>query len=196
MKEDINTVEKCWKVNSAETQIVVEEVNKAEVEESDNVSYCDSELEAYKLALKVQNNVVFDLMGEMETQEESEKQVILLSTSLAVALTNLARVLKNERLSDAQIWIEFANKVCAMAIGNCHTKDSRDFKEPINVHEMKTYLGSWFFMYLARFLKYPVSKERQEIIANTVSNAFDTCYDLIFESNIESEMKEAEAKNG
>lgn len=190
MKEEINTIEKCWKVNAGETFVKVEEVNKAEKEDVPNVEYFDTELEAYKAALAVQNNVVNDLMGECSDQESSERQVIIISTILAVSLTNLARVLGNERLKDPQVWIEFANKVCAMAIGNAHTKDSKDFIEPINEEEMKVYLSSWFFMYLSRFCKYPVSQDKQDFIVNLVSETFDKCYETIFESNIENELKE------
>lgn len=189
---------KIWKVCQSGlngTAIVLPElVDIIEKENSDGIvnTFHDNELDAYKKALEVQNNVVNDLTGTFESETELNKQATLLGTLLAVSLMNMAKTKGNHNLANMEIWMNFFNQVLGVALGNIETMSVEKFQEIVSPKDIKEYLVKWIIVYISGFCKHTPSNEVQKEVAESIVSVVDKCYELITKSNIEQELKNPE----
>lgn len=189
---------KVWKVSQAGvngTAIVIPElVDIIEKENSSGgvESFYDTELDAYKKALEIQNKIVNDLSGTIESEDEFNVQGTLLGSLLAVSLMNLSKIKGNESLANLEIWMNFFNNVLGVALGNIETKSVQDFQKIVSIKDIKEYITKWMIVYISNFCKHmpksSVQKEVGELIVSTV----DKCHELITKSDIEREIEEPE----
>lgn len=184
-----------WKVNphgvNGTAIVIPEQVSPIEKEnyDGDKDKFFESELDALKYALEIQNNVVNDLTGSFEDLEKLNQQAMLLGTLLSVSFMNIAKVKGNESLSDLSVWVNFFNKVLALGLGNIDTKTMDTFEDVVSVEDIKSYIFQWIIMYLSRFCKTQPSQDVQKEVAEMVMGTVQKCYELIVESNIKNELK-------
>lgn len=170
-------------------KIEVEKVNELErsSDKQSGVHYFDSELDAYKHALEVQNNVVNDLTGEFDSDEETGKQISLLTTLLAVSTANLAKVKGNERLMDIQVWINYYNRMVSGAMGNVDTTD-KPLDPALKDEEVKQYVVQWLLAYMGRFCAGELTEKQQKEIVDKAVSSVDEIYSLILGANVCNEL--------
>lgn len=184
----------CWKVAptgfEGTAKIVPEKVSIIEKENytGETDKFFDEEINALKFALECQNNVVHDLTGSFEGEEDLNKQIMLLGTLSAVSCMNLSKIKGKENLAKMEIWVEFFNKAIATALGNIDTKDMDSFTDVTNANEIKTYLMQWVIAYLSRFCKSMPPIETQKYVAELIKDAVEKSYNAIIEGNIKNEL--------